>query len=169
MQLSRFQLYMLKKIANVVVVQGNHYNNIVLVFKTIVDAARREFTEDTPPSLNAFLQECFDIALGLPKKQDTPVLSTTQKSNKILSEVLRKEYTLAQRLDLLKGGSGQIGSIKPIGELPVKNVLEYLNVSLNNIKILEHEISQLSNTSESEILLDVIKKKAEEVGINVEV
>jgi hypothetical protein len=38
----------------------SHENNIVHLYALIREAVEAEFTEDTPPSIRAFLQECFD-------------------------------------------------------------------------------------------------------------
>ena len=48
------------------VVQGYyHRTNIVAYFQIMRETAKREFYEDNKPTLDAFLQECFDEANNL--------------------------------------------------------------------------------------------------------
>jgi hypothetical protein len=60
-ELTRFKRWMLTWIARKLVVQGPlHRSNIVEMYRIIYNAAKDEFTEDNKPTLDAFLQECFD-------------------------------------------------------------------------------------------------------------
>lgn len=54
----------LEKIAKTTVTQGYyHRQNIISFYKTLIDAARKEFTEDNKTSLDSFLRECHEEAL----------------------------------------------------------------------------------------------------------
>lgn len=53
----------LKKIASKLVIQSHtHRSNIIEMYKIIREAAGEEFTEDSPISLDIFMQECFEEA-----------------------------------------------------------------------------------------------------------
>lgn len=41
----------------------DHKEHITQELRELIEAARNEFVEDTRPSLDAFLRECFDEAL----------------------------------------------------------------------------------------------------------
>ncbi len=49
--------------ANKTVVQGDHKAKITDFFQVLIDAARKEFTEDNDPTLDSFLEGCFKDAL----------------------------------------------------------------------------------------------------------
>ena len=67
--ISKFNLWLLKKIAKKIVVQGfNHKENIVKYYQIMFDAAEAEFTEDNPPTIKAFLEECFHTREQIQKK-----------------------------------------------------------------------------------------------------
>lgn len=53
--------------------QGPHRYRLVELFLLLRIRAREEFNEDSEPSLNAFLRECFDDAMTLtfPPKEPT--------------------------------------------------------------------------------------------------
>ncbi len=62
--ITRFQIYILTWIANKIVIQSSeHRSNVIIYYSVIVKAARRQFTEDNKPTLDAFLTECHRIAL----------------------------------------------------------------------------------------------------------
>ncbi len=61
--MSSFQRWMLGRIVNRIVIQGNHRNRIVEFYSILVSAARKEFTEDNKPTLDGFLEECHQEAL----------------------------------------------------------------------------------------------------------
>ena len=61
--LTKFQQWVLERIARNLVVQGpEHQQNIVQMYRIIYNAAKDQFTEDNKPTLDEFLQECFDEA-----------------------------------------------------------------------------------------------------------
>jgi hypothetical protein len=62
--MNKFRKWMLKRIAQDVVVQGDHRQRIVEFYKMLVDAARKEFYEDNKLILDSFLEECHRKALG---------------------------------------------------------------------------------------------------------
>ena len=53
----------LKNLVRKVVIQGNHKYRITEYNKILIDAARKEFTEDNKPTLNGFLEDCHKDAL----------------------------------------------------------------------------------------------------------
>lgn len=58
--MTRFQRWLLKRLCKELVAQGPHHkNNIIEYFTLMRQAARHEFREDTNPSLDSFLDECF--------------------------------------------------------------------------------------------------------------
>ena len=61
--MTRFQRWMLHRIAQRIVIQGPHTERIVDFYKILIHAARHEFTEDSPQGLNSFLTECHEKAL----------------------------------------------------------------------------------------------------------
>lgn len=63
--LSRFDRWMLKRIAKRACKQGNQFDGLELTYKIIHDEAKAEFTEDNIPTLHAFLKERFNRALDL--------------------------------------------------------------------------------------------------------
>ena len=64
--MTRFQKWILLKIVKKVVIQGDHRRRIIEFYSFLIDAARREFTEDNKPTLNNFLEECHREALTNP-------------------------------------------------------------------------------------------------------
>lgn len=69
--MNRFTLFILRQICKKVVEQGPHRNNIITYYRTLREAAGKEFTEDSKPTLDAFLRECHDQAQG-ELQQSTP-------------------------------------------------------------------------------------------------
>ena len=59
----KFQRWMLRKIASRTVIQGDHKIQIEEYYSILVDAARKEFTEDNKPTLDGFLEECHKKSL----------------------------------------------------------------------------------------------------------
>ncbi len=53
----------MEKIIKDIVIQGDHKQEIIDLNCVLVKAVRKEFTEDSKPTLNAFLQECLKEAL----------------------------------------------------------------------------------------------------------
>lgn len=61
--LDRLVSLILRKLCGKLVVQGHcHKAYITEYYRIMREAAEREFTEDNKPTLDAFLQECFDEA-----------------------------------------------------------------------------------------------------------
>lgn len=58
-----FQKWLLRKIASKVVLQGDHRRRIIEFYGILINAARKEFTEDNKPTLDGFLEECHKEAL----------------------------------------------------------------------------------------------------------
>jgi hypothetical protein len=57
------QIWLLRRLCRKLVKQGYyHKTNITQYFRIMYQAAMVEFTEDNKPTLDAFLQECFDDA-----------------------------------------------------------------------------------------------------------
>ncbi len=65
--MTRFQRYILKRIAASVVKQGWHRKRIIEFYHILIEAARKEFTEDNEPTLDSFLTECHQEALNKPE------------------------------------------------------------------------------------------------------
>ena len=64
-KITRFQKKILSWIAKKIVTQGfYHQSNIVDYFSIIKSAAENEFTEDNQPTLNGFLDDCYNKAMG---------------------------------------------------------------------------------------------------------
>ena len=63
MELNRFEKWMFKRIIKKLVKQGNHRRNVTEAIGLLAREFKLVFTEDTPPSQNAFLQGCLDDAL----------------------------------------------------------------------------------------------------------
>ena len=62
--LSKLQIWLLKKIFTKSVVQGfDHKNNITNIYRLLYKAAQDQFTEDNKPTLDHFLNECFQEGL----------------------------------------------------------------------------------------------------------
>ena len=61
--MSDFQRWLVRRIALFVVTQGGHKDRIVEFYKILTVAAREQFTEDTKPSLDSFLEECHTLSL----------------------------------------------------------------------------------------------------------
>ena len=67
--LTRLQSYLLRKVARVLVIQGPfHRARIIAYYRVLIEAAREEFREDNKMTLDDFLQECHEAALGTLKK-----------------------------------------------------------------------------------------------------
>ena len=63
--MTRFQKWMLKRIARVLVFQGpEHQVRITAYYEIMHRAARREFREDNRVTLDDFLRECHTDAAG---------------------------------------------------------------------------------------------------------
>ena len=61
---SKIALYLLRVISKELVVQGPHNKeNIVVYYAVMVEAARKEYREETNPGLISFLEECHDDAI----------------------------------------------------------------------------------------------------------
>lgn len=59
--MSKLKYWILKKIIRSEIIQGEcHDKKITGLYQMIRDAAEEEFTEDNIPTMNSFLQECFD-------------------------------------------------------------------------------------------------------------
>ena len=54
--MSWFEMWILRRLARKAVKQG-HQERIVAFYKTLTEAAEREYTEDNVPTLNSFLVE----------------------------------------------------------------------------------------------------------------
>lgn len=64
MKITRFQIWLLKMISQTIVKQSEfHTNNIRQYFKAMVEAARHEFTEDSPAMLDLYLKQLFHESL----------------------------------------------------------------------------------------------------------
>lgn len=63
-ELTRFDLWLLRRIFRKVMVQGNHRNRIERTYSMIREAFEATFTEDNRATQEAFLWNCFkaDIA-----------------------------------------------------------------------------------------------------------
>jgi uridine kinase len=62
-ELNRFEKWMLRRIARKTVTQGHHQYKMVDYYKALIYAARKQFTEDNKPTLDAFLNECHKEAM----------------------------------------------------------------------------------------------------------
>ena len=62
--MNKLQKWILVKIARKIVIQGNHRRQIVEFYRILIDAARNEFTEDTKPTLDCFLEDRHKEALN---------------------------------------------------------------------------------------------------------
>ena len=64
-KISRFDKWIFKLLFRKYIVQDHcHEHRITEIYKMIRKASREEFVEDSEASLNSFLKECFDKALG---------------------------------------------------------------------------------------------------------
>ena len=61
--MTKFDRWFLKRLCYKITKQGNHKERIIEYYRTVIKPARKVFTEDTPPSLDSFLKECFEEAL----------------------------------------------------------------------------------------------------------
>jgi len=62
--MTRFERFILKNVFRKAVIQCPDHNvRIAELYKMIHDAARAEFSEDNTVTLNAFLQEQFELSL----------------------------------------------------------------------------------------------------------
>lgn len=57
---SKLDKFLLKRIFSKLITQGNHEENLILIYQMIRESCEKEFYEDNPPTLRAFMQECFD-------------------------------------------------------------------------------------------------------------
>ena len=64
MTLNRFEAWMLRRIARIVVRQGWHRAKIIKFYSILAYEARQEFTEDNTATLNSFLRECHDESIA---------------------------------------------------------------------------------------------------------
>ena len=70
-EMTKFDRWFLKRLCRKIVKQGRHSQRITEYYRIIMEAARKEFTEDTSPSLNSFMLECFEEAQKVKiKKED---------------------------------------------------------------------------------------------------
>ena len=61
--MTKLERWLLKQVAKRLCTQGyDHKHNIIDYYSIMANAAKAEFTEDTRPTLNAFLRSCFNIA-----------------------------------------------------------------------------------------------------------
>jgi hypothetical protein len=60
-----FQKWLLRKIARKVVIQGDHRRRIIEFYGVLISEARREFPEDSRPTLDGFLERCHQEALSV--------------------------------------------------------------------------------------------------------
>lgn len=61
--MTNLRRWFLKKIVKDVVIQGNHRERIINFNSILVEAARKEFTEDNKATLDCLLQGCLKEAL----------------------------------------------------------------------------------------------------------
>ena len=61
--MNKLQIWILRKIAKQVVLQGRHKEKIIYFYGVLVAAARDEFTEDNKQTIDNFLTECHEIAV----------------------------------------------------------------------------------------------------------
>jgi hypothetical protein len=86
MRINSFEHWMIKNIISKMVRQDYHHSDrISYLYEMIYDACRREFYEDNTPTLEAFLQECFDDAKPVPEAEQT-------KSDIENAEGMQQEY-----------------------------------------------------------------------------
>jgi len=63
MKISKFDRWMLKRIFKKIVVQGfDHQSNIEETYKLLRQEAEKIFTEDNAPTLDCFMNECFEAS-----------------------------------------------------------------------------------------------------------
>lgn len=66
--MTKLETWFLKRIIARAVIQGNHRNRIVDIFKMIRVACEKEFYEDNTVTLNSNLKEWFEDSLRKPTK-----------------------------------------------------------------------------------------------------
>lgn len=62
--IGKLNAFFLNRIIKIVLVQGNHRNRIVALFKEINEQSRSAFTEDNDITHAAFLEECFNESIS---------------------------------------------------------------------------------------------------------
>ncbi len=60
--MTKLQRFLLQWVARRIVIPGGHDIRIIEAYQIIYDATKTEFFEDNKPTLDAFLQDCFDKA-----------------------------------------------------------------------------------------------------------
>ena len=64
-KITKLQIKILKWIATKIVIQScQHKKNIIMYYKILGDAARKEFTEDNKITLDSFLSDCFNTSIN---------------------------------------------------------------------------------------------------------
>lgn len=61
-EMTKLERWFLKRLCRKIVTQGSHKKRITEHYQILMEAAREQFTEETPPSLNSFMLECFEEA-----------------------------------------------------------------------------------------------------------
>jgi len=63
--MNRLELWILRRVAKKVVIQGDHMRKITQFYGVLIEAAKEEFTEDSKPTLSSFLKDCHRQAISL--------------------------------------------------------------------------------------------------------
>ena len=72
MRMNKLEHWFMKRIISKMVIQSPHHDaRISYLYEMIYEACRKEFYEDNTPTLEAFLQECFDYAKPVPEAEQT--------------------------------------------------------------------------------------------------
>lgn len=61
-KINEIERYFLKRLCKKIVRQGTHRKRIIEYYRIIMDAARKEFTEDNKSTLEDFMLKCFEVA-----------------------------------------------------------------------------------------------------------
>ena len=68
--MTKLQRFILKHICRKLVIQGPwHQHRMTEYYRVMHEAAKAEFTEDTKPTLDGFLRECFEDSLKKTEKR----------------------------------------------------------------------------------------------------
>jgi len=68
--MNRFEKWLLRGLCNRLVTQGPyHRENIIEYYRTMSEAAKKEFYEDNKVTIDGFLTECHDVSLNLTTRQ----------------------------------------------------------------------------------------------------
>lgn len=72
MRMNKLENWFMKRIIRKMVIQSLHNDaRISYLYEMIYDACRNEYFEDNIPTLESFLQECFDYAKPVPEAEQT--------------------------------------------------------------------------------------------------